>query len=26
MLTAEQNKVLTEVGKGTPMGEFLRRY
>lgn len=26
MLTAEQNKTLTEVGKGTPMGELLRRY
>jgi 5,5'-dehydrodivanillate O-demethylase len=26
METAEQNKLLTEVGKGTPMGELLRRY
>ncbi len=26
METAEQNKLLTQVGKGTPMGELLRRY
>ena len=26
MLTAKENKMLTEVGKGTPMGEFMRRY
>lgn len=26
MLDAESNKLLTEVGKGTPMGELLRRY
>jgi len=26
MLTAKENKALTEVGKGTPMGEFMRRY
>jgi 5,5'-dehydrodivanillate O-demethylase oxygenase subunit len=26
MLTAEQNKLLTEVGLGTPMGNLLRRY
>jgi 5,5'-dehydrodivanillate O-demethylase len=26
MLTAEQNKILTEVGPGTPGGELLRRY
>jgi 5,5'-dehydrodivanillate O-demethylase len=26
MLTAEQNRVLTEVGRGTPGGELLRRY
>ena len=26
MLTAEQNKQLTQVGPGTPMGELLRRY
>ena len=26
MLSAEKNKMLTQVGPGTPMGEFLRRY
>lgn len=26
MLDAETNKMLTEVSKGTPMGELLRRY
>ncbi len=26
MTTAEQNQTLTSVGKGTPMGELLRRY
>ena len=26
MLSAEQNKALTEVGPGTPMGGMLRRY
>lgn len=26
MLTAEENKILTQVGAGTPMGELLRRY
>src|SRR5882724_12191994 len=26
MLSAEQNRALTEVGAGTPMGELLRRY
>ena len=26
MLTAKENKALTEVGKGTPMGTFMRRY
>ena len=26
MLSAEKNKVLTQVGPGTPMGEYLRRY
>ena len=26
MLKAEENKALTEVGKGKPMGEFMRRY
>jgi 5,5'-dehydrodivanillate O-demethylase len=26
MLTAEENKLLTEVGPGTPMGDLLRRY
>ena len=26
MLRADENKALTEVGKGTPMGEFMRRY
>ncbi len=26
MLTEEQNRTLTEVGGGTPMGELLRRY
>ena len=26
MLTAKENKTLTEVGKGKPMGEFMRRY
>jgi len=26
MLTAEENKLLTEVGRGTPCGELLRRY
>ena len=26
MLSPEQNRVLTEVGRGTPMGELLRRY
>ena len=26
MLTAKENKMLTEVGTGTPMGEFMRRY
>ena len=25
-ITKEQNEVLTQVGKGTPMGELLRRY
>ena len=26
MLTEEQNKQLTRVGPGTPMGELFRRY
>ena len=26
MLSAEQNRLLTEVGPGTPMGNLLRRY
>lgn len=26
MLSVEKNKLLTEVGPGTPMGEYLRRY
>ena len=26
MLTKEQNDALTRVGKGTPMGELMRRY
>lgn len=26
MLTAEQNRLLTEVGPGAPMGDYLRRY
>ena len=26
MLTAQENDVLTRVGKGTPMGELMRRY
>jgi hypothetical protein len=26
MLTAERNRMLTQVGPGTPMGELLRRY
>src|SRR6185436_3552934 len=26
MLSAEKNKLLTQVGPGTPMGEYLRRY
>lgn len=26
METVEQNKLLTQVGKGTPMGELMRRY
>jgi hypothetical protein len=26
MLTTKQNKMLTEVSKGKPMGEFMRRY
>ncbi|WP_322012406.1 aromatic ring-hydroxylating dioxygenase subunit alpha [Paraburkholderia sp. J12] len=26
MLSAEKNRLLTEVGSGTPMGELLRRY
>jgi 5,5'-dehydrodivanillate O-demethylase oxygenase subunit len=26
MLSAEQNRLLTEVGPGTPMGNYLRRY
>ena len=26
MLTAEQNRLLTQVGPGTPMGNLLRRY
>ncbi len=26
MLTAEENRILTEVAAGTPMGELLRRY
>jgi 5,5'-dehydrodivanillate O-demethylase len=26
MESAEQNKLLTEVGRGTPMGELMRRY
>ncbi|WP_190815838.1 Rieske 2Fe-2S domain-containing protein [Saccharopolyspora pogona] len=26
MLTAEQNKLLTQTGAGTPMGELMRRY
>ena len=26
MLTKEENETLTQVGRGTPGGEFLRRY
>ena len=26
MLSAEKNKILTQVGPGTPMGDYLRRY
>ena len=26
MLSRESNEALTEVGKGTPMGELMRRY
>jgi 5,5'-dehydrodivanillate O-demethylase oxygenase subunit len=26
MLSDEQNRMLTQVGAGTPMGELLRRY
>jgi 5,5'-dehydrodivanillate O-demethylase oxygenase subunit len=26
MLSAEKNRLLTQVGPGTPMGEYLRRY
>ena len=26
MLSAEKNKTLTQVGPGTPMGDYLRRY
>ena len=26
MLRADENKALTEVGRGKPMGEFMRRY
>jgi len=26
MLTAENNKILTETTAGTPMGDLLRRY
>ena len=26
MLSAEKNRLLTEVGPGTPMGDYLRRY
>ena len=26
MLSAENNRLLTEVGAGTPMGDYLRRY
>ena len=26
MLSAEKNRLLTQVGPGTPMGELLRRY
>jgi len=26
MLTQEQNQLFTAVGRGTPMGELLRRY
>lgn len=26
MLSAEKNKLITEVGPGTPMGDYLRRY
>ena len=26
MLTKEENEMLTRVGKGTPMGEFFRKY
>ena len=26
MLSAEENRLLTQVGPGTPMGELLRRY
>ena len=26
MLSAEKNRVLTQVGPGTPMGDYLRRY
>jgi len=26
MLSREENKILTQVGSGTPMGELMRRY
>ena len=26
MLSAEKNRLLTQVGAGTPMGDYLRRY
>jgi 5,5'-dehydrodivanillate O-demethylase len=26
MLTQEDNRLLTQVGPGTPMGEFMRRH
>src|SRR3954471_602834 len=26
MLSAEKNRILTQVGPGTPMGDYLRRY
>ncbi len=26
MLTAEENRILTETGRGTPLGEMMRRY